>query len=164
MGWFDGKSSIVSSSSRRSASHLSYHSTHHARARHSVPSSFSVGPLGTRSLRSSTSVYSSSSSRRAKPRSGFIIRMIRRIKRLLRDIWRYARRHPMKVLLFLIVPLIASGVLQKLLAMIGVRLPGRLVDDAVRYGRRASGGSLTSSGLSDSLNGVMTVTKIFAKY
>lgn len=94
--------------------------------------------------------------------------MIRRIKRLLRDIWSYARRHPVKVFLFVIVPLITGGVLQKLLAMVGLRLPGGLMGNRSEFeqmSRRGlgsiGGGGVGGAGLGDSINGLMTVAKMF---
>lgn len=98
--------------------------------------------------------------------------MIRRIKRLLRDIWSYARRHPVKVFLFVIVPLITGGVLQKLLAMVGLRLPSGLVGNRSEFeqiSRRSSSlgglgglaGGVGGAGLGDSINGLMTVAKMF---
>ncbi|GAM36864.1 hypothetical protein TCE0_022r06292 [Talaromyces pinophilus] len=129
MGWFNGSSSTVSGSGwvRKRSPHRSnsvYSSRH---SRHSAPSIFSFG--GGSKNRSTSSFFSTSSYSRkgVRPRSGFIERMIRRIKRLLRDIWSYGRRNPIKVFLFVIVPLITGGVLQKLLAMVGLRLPGGLV-------------------------------------
>lgn len=49
--------------------------------------------------------------------------MVRYIRKLLRDIYRYMRHHPIKTFLVVVVPMVMSGVLQKLLAMIGVPLP-----------------------------------------
>ncbi|CAI7565024.1 unnamed protein product [Penicillium discolor] len=156
MGWFDGKSSAVSSGGyvrRRSSPTPSSHSTHSRRSksgyssthhtRNSAPSFF--GGLsglggGRTGGRSSPSVFSSysSSSRRARPRQGFVQRMLRDIKRLFRDIYRWARRNPMKVFMMVIVPLLTSGVLPKLLAMIGIRLPHAVTS--------ALGGATKSSG------------------
>ncbi|KAL1987638.1 hypothetical protein VTN96DRAFT_2879 [Rasamsonia emersonii] len=157
MGWFDGTSSskgyIVRKRSPRRASSV-YSSTHHSR--HSAPSIFS---LGGRINRSTSSFFSSSSSsRRARPRSGFIQRIVHRIKRLLRHIYHYAQRHPIKVFLLVIVPLITGGILQKLLATIGIRLPRSL------RGKSASSsgfGSAGGSGLSESVHGLMTIAKMF---
>ncbi|EXJ81479.1 hypothetical protein A1O3_07772 [Capronia epimyces CBS 606.96] len=56
---------------------------------------------------------------RARPRSGFI----NRIRRFLREIYSYLRRHPVKVFLLVIMPLITGGALSKLLSRLGVRLP-----------------------------------------
>lgn len=94
--------------------------------------------------------------------------MIRRIKRLLRDIWSYGRRHPIKVFLLVIVPLITGGVLQKLLAMVGLRLPSGLVGNREfeQISRRGTvsglgGNGISGGGLGDSINGLMSVAKMF---
>ncbi|EAW11149.1 uncharacterized protein ACLA_088380 [Aspergillus clavatus NRRL 1] len=153
MGWFNGKSSSSSQSSRRrSPSRRSVYSTSHSR--HSAPSVFSLGGYS-RAGRSSPSVLSSSSSRRARPRAGFIQRIVQSIKRLFRDIYSYARRHPAKVLLMVVVPLLTSGVLQKLLAMIGIRLPHSL------GGNSSSGAKAGEGGLKDNINGLMNIAKMF---
>ncbi|KAL4868771.1 hypothetical protein BDV12DRAFT_168990 [Aspergillus spectabilis] len=158
MGWFDGRSSTSGgayvrkrdrSPSRRSTSG---YSTHHSR--HSAPSIFSFS--GSRTGRSSPSVFSSSSSsRRARPRSGFIQRIIRYIRRLFRDISNYARRHPMKVLMLVVVPLITSGVLVKLFAMVGVRLPKHVFGGSSSSPR--SGGD---GGMAGNINGLMNIAKM----
>ncbi|KAL4896422.1 hypothetical protein BDV59DRAFT_106249 [Aspergillus ambiguus] len=151
MGWFDGRSSSSGYYfvRRRSSPRRGY-STHHSRS--SAPSIFSVGG-SSRGGRSSPSVFSSSSSRRARPRSGFVHRVVRYIKRLLRDIYSYARRHPIKVLLLVVVPLITSGVLHKLLSMIGIHLPKSLGFG----GGRSRGGE---SGMADNINGLMNIAKM----
>lgn len=165
MGWFDGPSRSSSSHyyvrrrspSRKSAGYSTYHS------RHSAPSFFSLGRGGGRS---SPSVFSSfsSSSRRARPREGFIQRTIRAIKRLLRDIYRYARHHPIKVFMLVIVPLITSGVLVKLLGMVGLRLPHGIM--SALGGRapapRGGYGEIGGNGLSESVSSLMNIAKMFA--
>ncbi|CAG7926629.1 unnamed protein product [Penicillium olsonii] len=179
MGWFDGKSSASSSGyvRRRSPTHSksgasptrskSGFSTHHSR--HSAPTFFTGlgGGLGGSRTggRSSPSVFSSfsSSSRRARPREGFVQRMIRDIKRLFRDIYRYMRRNPMKVFMMVIVPLLTSGVLPKLLGFIGIRLPHAVIS--------ALGGSVPKPagypeaggrGISENINSLMNIAKMFA--
>ncbi|KAJ6092926.1 hypothetical protein N7486_008215 [Penicillium sp. IBT 16267x] len=175
MGWFDGPSSKVSASSngfvrRHTSSRASSRtsspsrkpgfSTYHRG--HSAPSIFSLGRGG--GGRSSPSVFStfSSSSRRARPREGFVQRMIRSIKKLFRDIYRYAREHPMKVLMLVVLPLLTSGVLPKLLAMIGIQLPhGVLGALGGSSGARGMGG-MESKGLSESVNSMVSLAKMFA--
>jgi len=160
MPWWDGSRSHHSVSNghfirrrsprRRSSGHFS--------SRYSAPSVFS---LGGRSDRSSGSF----SSRRARPRAGFISRMIHRVKELLHSIYYYARHHPIKVFLLVIVPLITGGILQKLLAIFGVRLPRSLTGDKGRNGRNGRNGSRDGvgggSGLGDSIKGLMTIAKMF---
>ncbi|KAL4783493.1 hypothetical protein BJX76DRAFT_329862 [Aspergillus varians] len=165
MGWFDGRSSTsgahVRRRSERSPSRRSTagYSTH--QSRHSAPSIFDFG--GSRTGRSSPSVFSSSSSRRARPRSGFIQRIVRYIKRLFRDITNYARRHPMKVLLLVVVPLITSGVLVKLFAMIGVRLPKNIFggnSSGTRAGGDGGDGGDGSGGMASNIKSVMNIAKM----
>ncbi|KAA8652256.1 uncharacterized protein ATNIH1004_001160 [Aspergillus tanneri] len=156
MGWFEG---LTTSSvrRRRSPSRRSTYSTHHSR--YSAPSIFSFGG-GSRSGRSSPSVFSSSS-RRARPRSGFIQRVVHFIKRLFRDISSYARRHPFKVLLLVVVPLLTSGVLQKLFAMIGIRLPRNLLGSLGGQSSQGGGGGGGGSGMAENITGLMNVAKMF---
>ncbi|KAE8365800.1 hypothetical protein BDV27DRAFT_126285 [Aspergillus caelatus] len=151
MGWFDTQSSVSSSHSRRkrSPSRRPTYSTHHSR--HSAPSFFSFNGGGSRAGRSSPSVYSSSS-RRARPRSGFVQKVVHIIKRLLRDIYKYAREHPIKVLLLVLIPLLTSGVLQKLFAIIGIRLPKNI------FG--GQGGQSREGGMMENLKSMMSIAKM----
>lgn len=171
MGWFDGPKSSSSNQYVRRRQHSpsrkgDYLSTHHAR--HSAPSIFGFGAGGGRS---SPSVFSSfsGSSRRARPRDGFVQRMVRSIKKLLRDIYRWARKHPIKVFLLVIVPLLTSGVLPKLLAMVGLRLPhgvASALGGGPGPGARAmgggGGGGMQSGGISESVNSLVSIAKMFA--
>ncbi|KAE8349085.1 hypothetical protein BDV28DRAFT_69360 [Aspergillus coremiiformis] len=154
MGWFDARSSASSSYSRhkRSPSHRSTYSTH--QHRHSAPSIFSFNG-GSRARRSSPSVYSSSSSRRARPRSGFVQKVVHIVRRLLRDIYKYAHEHPIKVLLLVLIPLLTSGVLQKLFAMIGVHLPKNIFGS--QGGQSQNGGK---NGIMENLNSLMSIAKM----
>ncbi|KAJ5961053.1 uncharacterized protein N7479_008203 [Penicillium vulpinum] len=175
MGWFDGRSSAVSSNGyvrRRSSPTPSSHSTHSRRSKsghsthqsRSAPSFFS-GFGGSRAGgRSSPSVLSSfsSSSRRARPREGFVQRMIRDIKRLFRDIYRWARRNPMKVLMMVIVPLLTSGVLPKLLAMIGIRLPHVVTSALGGAAKSSGGGNGGGRGMSENIGSLVNIAKMFA--
>lgn len=97
--------------------------------------------------------------------------MIHSIKKLFRDIYRYARRHPVKVFLLVILPLLTSGVLPKLLAMIGLRLPHGVASalggaGAARGGMGGMGGMEgiggAGKGLSESVNGLVSLAKMFA--
>ncbi|KAJ5625990.1 hypothetical protein N7510_002299 [Penicillium lagena] len=166
MGWFDGRSTTTRSN-RSSSPNLYYvrrkaspsrsksgYSTHHSR--HSAPSIFSLGRTGGRSS-PAASMFSafSSSSRRARPREGFVQRMIHSIKRLLRDIYRYMRRHPIKVLLLVIVPLLTSGVLPN------AANPGH---GGIGGGLGGLGGvgGMGGKGLSESVSGLVSLAKMFA--
>ncbi|CAI7673584.1 unnamed protein product [Penicillium viridicatum] len=171
MGWFDVSSggyvrrrssptpSSHSTHSRRSKS--GYSSTHHTR--NSAPSFFGGLGGGRTGGRSSPSVFSSfsSSSRRARPRQGFVQRMLRDIKRLFRDIYRWARRNPMKVFMMVIVPLLTSGVLPKLLAMIGIRLP-HAVTSALGGAAKSSGAGGGGRGMGENISSLMNIAKMFA--
>lgn len=57
------------------------------------------------------------------PREGFVQRCIKQLKRLLRDLQHYAKRHPWKVFFLVILPLVTGGALTALLARFGLRIP-----------------------------------------
>jgi hypothetical protein len=96
--------------------------------------------------------------------------MIRAIKKLFRDIYRYARKHPVKVFFLVILPLLTSGVLVKLLAMVGLRLPHGVASalggagGAARGlgGMEGLGGAGGGKGLSESVSGLVSLAKMFA--
>lgn len=69
---------------------------------------------------------SASSSYKRRARDGYIARLLAKIRRLLRDLWRYVRRNPVKVLLPLLSLLVSSGVLAGLAGRFGGSLPGVL--------------------------------------
>jgi len=164
MAWWDvsrshhhsvsGGHHVRKRSPRRSSSGYHYSSRH--------PAS-SVFSLGGRSNHSNGSYFSSSSSsRRPRPRSGFISRMIYRIRELLHKIYYYASHHPIKVFFLVIMPLITGGILQKLLAIVGLRLPRSLRGDKggfSGYGRDYGAGG--GSSLGESVKGLMTIAKMF---
>ncbi|ETN38789.1 uncharacterized protein HMPREF1541_06827 [Cyphellophora europaea CBS 101466] len=109
--WNDGIRS-PSPSRRSSSSKKTYYASRpaYSRSASSFFSSFSGAGGGSRGY------YSSS---RARPRHGFM----NRIKKFLRDIYSYMRRHPIKVFMLVVMPLLTSGALVKILAQFGVRLP-----------------------------------------
>ncbi|KAI9724401.1 MAG: hypothetical protein M1812_000469 [Candelaria pacifica] len=73
------------------------------------------------------SSYSRSSSYyKRRSRDGYITRMLHQLKRIFRDLMNYARRHPVKVFMLVIMPLITGGAAASLLKMFGIRLPGGL--------------------------------------
>lgn len=50
--------------------------------------------------------------------------LLHKLKRLIQDLWHYARRHPLKAFFAIVVPLIsAGGAIHGLLRQFGVRLP-----------------------------------------
>ncbi|KAI1451449.1 hypothetical protein F4805DRAFT_451428 [Annulohypoxylon moriforme] len=72
-----------------------------------------------------------------QPRSSFLQRTLKKLKRLLRDLMYYAKRHPIKVFMLVIMPLITGGALTALLARFGLRLPPsieRMLGVAARAG------------------------------
>ncbi|EEH37977.1 hypothetical protein PAAG_00898 [Paracoccidioides lutzii Pb01] len=177
MSWLYPFSGLNRSNSRGSTSS---HRLQHSRDRHSTTSRhhrnsttsslFSIGGHANRSTPSIFSIGSqaSSSSRRAKPRLGFVWRVLRKIRRLFRDILHYARRRPLKVFLLVIVPLITGGVLQKLLSVVGIRLPPSLGGGG-GYKERNNVGGLNSvlgggggwGGVGDSVGGLVSLAKMF---
>lgn len=53
-------------------------------------------------------------------------RIYHKLRRLFRDLVYYAKKHPMKVFILVIMPLITGGALTGLLAKFGIRLPAGL--------------------------------------
>ena len=70
--------------------------------------------------------------------------MFKHLKRLLRDLVDYAKRHPLKVFMLVIVPL--SGALISLLARFGLRLPPSVERMLGLAARGASGDSIGAVG------------------
>ncbi|KAL8366966.1 hypothetical protein RB595_009149 [Gaeumannomyces hyphopodioides] len=60
------------------------------------------------------------------PRQSFMQRSYRKLKRLLRDLVHYAKRHPLRVFMLVVMPLITGGALTALLARFGMRMPAAL--------------------------------------
>ncbi|KAI0596485.1 hypothetical protein F4775DRAFT_313884 [Biscogniauxia sp. FL1348] len=90
--------------------------------RDSAASFFNLGNGSSRSF-FSTGRSNSSSFYRRSPRSSFLQRTYKKLKRLLRDLVYYAKRHPLKVFMLVVMPLITGGALTALLARFGLRLP-----------------------------------------
>lgn len=82
---------------------------------------------------------SSTSSYRRSPRPSFLNRAYKQLKRLLRDLVYYAKRHPIKVFTLVVLPLLTGGALTALLARFGLRLPPSL-ERMLGLGARAMGG------------------------
>ena len=55
-----------------------------------------------------------------RPREGYISELVHRIKRMVQDLYRYARRHPARVVM-LLLPLITGGALAGILKQFGIR-------------------------------------------
>lgn len=67
-------------------------------------------------------------------------RTYRKLKRLLRDLVYWAKRHPLKVFMLVIMPLITGGALTALLARFGLRLPAGIQRMLGLAARTAGGG------------------------
>jgi hypothetical protein len=104
MGWLPNPFGGSYSSPRRASSRPGY-------ARSYAGSSYSSAH------RASTSRYKRS------PRDGYISYLYAKLRHFLREIWRYAQRHPYKVFFMVIMPLVSGGVLHKLARQFGVNLP-----------------------------------------
>ena len=74
----------------------------------------------------SRSYYSSSGSR-ARPRQGYVNRILATLRRFVRDLYYYARRHPVKVFMLVVLPLLTGGALPRILAQFGIRMPPGLL-------------------------------------
>ncbi|KAK1827175.1 hypothetical protein QBC39DRAFT_267496 [Podospora conica] len=73
------------------------------------------------------------------PRPNFVTRVVKRLKRLLRDLVYYAKRHPLKVFMLVVMPLVTGGFLTALLAKFGLKLPAFLTHMIGMAGKAASG-------------------------
>lgn len=85
----------------------------------------------------------STSSYRRSPRTNFLTRAYKQLKRLLRDLVYYAKRHPIKVFTLVVLPLITGGALTALLARFGLRLPPS-IERMIGMGARVAGGGGTA--------------------
>ncbi|KAL0938650.1 uncharacterized protein CTRU02_205260 [Colletotrichum truncatum] len=151
MGFFDFDSaSVISGKSSHSRRHSSHHKKHKHRSRsrsssrskrHSAPSiaasifggddykkhnssrsSFFGIPNASRSSFFGFGGRSPSYYKRS-PRTSFLQKTLKQVKRLWRDLVYYAKKHPYKVVALVIMPLITGGFLTALLARFGLRLP-----------------------------------------
>ncbi|KAI1498739.1 hypothetical protein F5X99DRAFT_392521 [Biscogniauxia marginata] len=113
-----------------------------AESRASSPKGSSFFNLGNSSSRSFFSLGRSNSYYRRSPRSNFLQRTYKKLKRLLRDLIYYAKRHPVKVFMLVIMPLITGGALTALLARFGLRLPPGIEKMLGIAAKTASGDSL----------------------
>ncbi|CAJ2501328.1 Uu.00g041810.m01.CDS01 [Anthostomella pinea] len=84
----------------------------------------------------------SSSFYKRSPRANFVQRSYKKLKRLLRDLIYYAKRHPMKVFMLVIMPLVTGGALTAMLARFGLRLPPGLERMLGIAAKTASGDSI----------------------
>jgi hypothetical protein len=66
--------------------------------------------------------------------------LYKKLQHFLREIWRYAQRHPYKVFFMVIMPLVSGGVLHRLARQFGVNLP-EMGGQGARGGYSGSGHS-----------------------
>lgn len=172
MGLFDGQSS-----------HSGRSQSYHGRTSHS-PSRSSHGHYTRPTYaRSASSVFGGSSRGifgggggggssyyKRRPRDGYISYLMHRLQRMVKELWYYARRHPVKAFFAVIVPLLsAGGAIGGLLRGFGIRLPADL--DSFGGGtRRGGGGYYGSEGYSsrgggggwmDNAGSIMQVARAF---
>ncbi|RMZ74014.1 prenylated rab acceptor 1 [Pyrenophora seminiperda CCB06] len=101
-------------------------------------SSSSYRPGYASSSYSSSSRHHSSTSRyKRSPRDSYMQHLYKKLQHFLREIWRYAQRHPYKVFFMVIMPLVSGGVLHKLARQFGVNLPETGAGQTARPGRYA---------------------------
>ncbi|KAK0356859.1 hypothetical protein LTR91_009956 [Friedmanniomyces endolithicus] len=59
-----------------------------------------------------------------RPRDGYITYLLHKLQRMIKELWAYARRHPVKAFFAVVVPLLsAGGAIGGLMRQFGVRLP-----------------------------------------
>ncbi|KAM3074395.1 hypothetical protein ACMFMG_002799 [Clarireedia jacksonii] len=156
MGWFDGisdtgRSSRHSSSGHHKKHHTSSSSHHHSGGSPKSTHSRDRSRSRTRSIFGDSKHSSSKSSffgfnsrptshYKRSPRSGFLKRMYAKLQKLLADLIYYMKRHPVKVFVLVIMPLVTGGALAGLLKRFGIRLPAGL--DKLMGGRGGKRGGL----------------------
>lgn len=110
----------------------------------------------------------SSSYYKRRPRDGYISYLMQKLQRMIKELWVYARRHPVKAFFAVIVPLLsAGGAIHGLLRQFGVRMPFGLDGATGRggggyYGSSGYGGGRGgSSNWMDNAGGLMQIAKAF---
>ncbi|KAI1202168.1 hypothetical protein F5X97DRAFT_288156 [Nemania serpens] len=96
--------------------------------------------MGNGSTRSFFGMGRAPSYYKRSPRPNFMTRTYKKLKRLLRDLVYWAKRHPLKVFMLVIMPLITGGALTALLARFGLRLPAGIQRMLGLAARTAGGG------------------------
>jgi len=142
MGLFDGRS--YSESHHNSHSHSRPRSparSAHSNAHYSRPS-YARSASGSIFGGSSRGIFNSSSSSsyyKRRPRDGYVSYLVHKLQRMVKELWYYARRHPVKAFFAVVVPLLsAGGAIGGLMRQLGVSLPMGLGGGA-RYSRGAGG-------------------------
>ncbi|TKA72105.1 hypothetical protein B0A55_06515 [Friedmanniomyces simplex] len=142
MSFFGGKS--YSDNDRHSTSHSrsTTHNSHNsfqrpsANTARSSSSSFFNTNLGgnNNNYSSSRSIFGGggssgggSSYYKRRPRDGYIAYLVHKLQRMVKELWYYARRHPVKAFFAVVVPLLsAGGAIGGLMRGLNIRLPGGL--------------------------------------
>jgi hypothetical protein len=164
--------------------HDKHHHHHHSSSGHknnaSRASFFGLG--GGNGSRSSFFGTNRSSYYKRQPRQNFMTRAWKQLKKIIRNLVHYAKRHPWKVFFLVIMPLVTGGALTALLARFGLRMPSSLdrmigmasraasgdhfglVNDAVRMATDFGGSSSPSHGPSNSdiFSSLSGVAKMFS--
>ncbi len=101
-----------------------------------------------------------------RPRDGYIQRMVYQVKKILRNLYSYARRHPVKVFMLIIMPLITGGALHNILRQFGIRLPGGLSSMMSEFGSSRGGlsspiSSFGGRGGEAGIQNIMEIAKMF---
>ncbi|KAF2480982.1 hypothetical protein BDY17DRAFT_180221 [Neohortaea acidophila] len=169
MGLFDGRSASYSEVRRKASP---------TRTASGTSKGYFVRPhVSSSSSRSSNSFFnfgggsrgfgfgSGSSSYRRSPRAGYIKYLWARLQRMVRELWAYARRHPMKAFFAVVVPLLsAGGAIHGLMKQFGVQVPGMDLGGARTmrggyYGSAGYGGG--GGGWMDNAGSLLQVAKAF---
>lgn len=186
MGLFDGRS--YSDSERLRPTSHSQHGGHTSRSRGHSPARSTSHSAYTRPsyARSTSSFFGNTSNSRGifnsggsssyykrRPRDGYITYLMHKLQRMVKELWVYARRHPMKAFFAVIVPLLsAGGAIHGLLRQFGVRVP--MMDGGARqmrgggsyygssgYGGRSGGGGGGGGGWMENAGSLMSIAKAF---
>ncbi|KAF2212880.1 hypothetical protein CERZMDRAFT_40828 [Cercospora zeae-maydis SCOH1-5] len=121
---------------------------------------------------------SSSSYYKRRPRDGYIAYLVHKLQRMIKELWHYARRHPVKAFFAVVVPLLsAGGAIGGLLKHFGIRMPlgmgsgggGSSRGPGGYYGSRGYGGDEGgwmsalggSAGLMGNAGSLISVAKMF---
>lgn len=91
--------------------------------------------------------------------------MLHQLKKIFRNLYSYARRHPVKLFFLVIMPLLTGGALHNILRQFGIRLPAGLSSMMSGYGGSRSNFSSLSSfdgdGSEGGIQSAMRIAKMF---
>lgn len=107
-----------------------------------------------------------SSHYKRSPRQGYISYLMHKLQRMLRELWYYAKRHPMKAFFAVVLPLLsAGGAIGGLLRQFGIRMPmhgfGTSRGGGGYYGSSGYGSDRDGGGFMDKLGPVMQIARAF---